>query len=1142
MREVEREPVFLDRWYRRSAYSSSTIVGILSRGCVRMNHSSPLQRVLEFLPRRCWAPWSLATATLFQATVIALTVLMGVATMSHAQKTGSREETRPDQMADLAAKSLAVVPEYPTPGERTQIRLEIHNRAAFPAARVEVVFFASGQLLKRRYITIGAQAIETVTVTWTPKAAGSQTLSAIVDPHHVLTERDRLDNAITLDVAVAVRPPAAADFAVSSIDAVTEPGRPGVLRVVVSNEGKVRGTAPLVLRRDGVVILSVLAGPINPGQRATVDVPWSDADAGRISAEINPRFGRRESRTDNNTLERDTRSPVDLRVADLAFQTSHLEAGQRRRIAVTFRIINAGQRAITQSFRTRIEPGVIDPNGERPFYVTTAGMPVGGVIHVSHMIESAPADFTLTVTVDADKAIEESNEGNNQATKRFSNPAPDIDRWVSIGPRRITGSSAHGFGWNDAVGRLSAIAIPPSAPNTMYIGAQTGGAWKTTDGGENWNPVAESATVRVAALGLAPDNSSRVYLVTPGDGVFRSDDEGTSWSQISTQNLDGVVHGGVLLINPGNTIDLLVASNQGVYRSLDGGVTWQLTLSGGAADGLVRLPSNSREVFAAIRHKTDANIAGVYQSFDSGGTWRPVQGCPGGTLPAGDANTTIRLAVSGSQVFASYRRSDPLTFTLFRTTGIGCSIGGLIDSSWEAGWTPTGMVAHEPIPALLWGGLWADPTNANNLYLGGTFFWRSTNNGSSFTVTSGMEESGAAHHDHHAVATDPQSANVIYSLNDGGIYRSTSRGASGTWTFIGDGIFNVEFYDHVSAPTQSNLVIGGTQDNGTIQATVGDSAVWRMILKGDGATVDFDWTDPKIMYAMNQYASSIARSSNSGDSFSGAASGLPEGSTCFTLHFQVHPRTSTTLLASCMGLWRSVDSGASWSTIFTPAAGAITRTAVDGPADVYYAGSTLGTIFQGPSGAGWTNAFSHPAALGVTDIEIDEDNRAIIYASFGGTNGGRVFRLVKTPTFPPTFAAQNITSDLPVGRAVRTIAVDRNHRFTVYAGTDRGVFRGRSIDGGQNWFWVPYANGLPGADVSDLEVHPGTGVMRAATFGRSAFEVNTDHPIGSILVAAGQLTFLRVHDIGTGFGPAIDPLDAEVVVKVDSEPLKAFGF
>src|SRR6185295_11600119 len=135
----------------------------------------------------------------------------------------------------------------------------------------------------------------------------------------------------------------------------------------------------------------------------------------------------------------------------------------------------------------------------------------------------------------------------NLATAQFHNPAPDIDRWVSIGPRRLTGASSHGYGWNDATGWLTSIAINPNSPATIYVGAPTGGAWKTTDGGQNWEPVAEAATVRVSALGLDPNNASRVFLVTPRDGVFRSDDDGTSWLQISNQDLNAAVPGGVLL-------------------------------------------------------------------------------------------------------------------------------------------------------------------------------------------------------------------------------------------------------------------------------------------------------------------------------------------------------------------------------------------------------------------------------------------------------------------------------------------------------------------------------------------------------------------------------------------------------------------
>jgi hypothetical protein len=125
---------------------------------------------------------------------------------------------------------------------------------------------------------------------------------------------------------------------------------------------------------------------------------------------------------------------------------------------------------------------------------------------------------------------------------------------------------------------------------------------------------------------------------------------------------------------------------------------------------------------------------------------------------------------------------------------------------------------------------------------------------------------------------------------------------------------------------------------------------------------------------------------------------------------------------------------------------------------------------------------------------------------------------------------------------VQTLAVDRVHPFTVYVGTNRGVYRGRSTDGGTTWTWTTYMNGLPPADVRDLEVHPVTGVIRAATMGRSAYEVYTEHPIGSVLAAEGHPTLLRVHDVGTKFGPPTDQLDVEVVFQLDADPRKAFGF
>jgi len=103
----------------------------------------------------------------------------------------------------------------------------------------------------------------------------------------------------------------------------------------------------------------------------------------------------------------------------------------------------------------------------------------------------------------------------------------EVGQWVSLGPTRINA----GLG---ACGRLTAIAIDPTSPSTMYVGAPGAGVWKTTDGGASWRPVADSLpTLATAALAVDPSAPSRIYVATPGFGVFRSEDAGASWTQLS---------------------------------------------------------------------------------------------------------------------------------------------------------------------------------------------------------------------------------------------------------------------------------------------------------------------------------------------------------------------------------------------------------------------------------------------------------------------------------------------------------------------------------------------------------------------------------------------------------------------------------
>ena len=125
---------------------------------------------------------------------------------------------------------------------------------------------------------------------------------------------------------------------------------------------------------------------------------------------------------------------------------------------------------------------------------------------------------------------------------------------------------------------------------------------------------------------------------------------------------------------------------------------------------------------------------------------------------------------------------------------------------------------------------------------------------------------------------------------------------------------------------------------------------------------------------------------------------------------------------------------------------------------------------------------------------------------------------------------------------MNSLAVDPTASFTVYAATNRGVYRDASRNNGASWSWSSYNKGLPLAIVNDLEVHQTSGIMRAATYGRSAYEVYTDDPLGSLVETVGHITFLRAHEVGSGYGKPPNFLDCEIIVLLAEQPGRAFGF
>ena len=1044
---------------------------------------------------------------------------------TEAQQSREREGVRPDEMADLVAVSMTASTPFPFPGETVDIAVDVRNQATHAERNVMVVAYAGRVKVAEKTISLKSAETATLHLSWKATEEGKVTLAAQVDPAFKLIERDRSDNVVSADVVVSRRSSSEVDLAVLGIELVQMPDQLTVARTQVRNNGKVAAQVPLIIRSDKQIV-EVRSVEAAANETVTVDIPLPVSQIPpQLSAEINPRYRSSEKLVTDNLLIKDLRPAVDLRIQGLSVSATQFERNRPRQVTISFRVVNSGATTISRPFRTSVYPGVVTPGGAQPFgpqFVTTDGLPIGGAVYISQTIISPVSEFDVRVEADAGNAIAETDEGNNIATSHFENPSPDVGRWVSIGPRRISNG---GLG---AVGRLSAIAIHPSSSGTIYVGGLNCGVWKTVDNGANWQPIADALpSLSIAALAIDSTAPSRVYVATADAGVFRSEDNGTSWIQLPGSP-NGEVRWGVLIVHPTDRNVLFLTSAQGVHRSRDFGATWQLVLPGARATDLVMDVKNPNKLYAAREG------LGVFKTTNGGDQWSQLtNGLPPST-PGTIFQVTLAICVnSPANLYAGY--STTSGFQLFRTTDEG--------ASWAAQTTPAD-------PSLFNDVIGVDPSDPEFAYITGVIIYRRPSGSTNFVPSNGP------HVDHHAFASDLNTG-AIYSLNDGGIYRSPNRGE--TWEFIGEGILNVEFYDHAIAVTDSSLTIGGTQDNGTIRFNA-PSTVWTEFSGGDGGTVDIDPTNSQIQYTMNQGQESIARFVNGTPSC--IACSLPLTPVCFNLHFQVHPTTSTMLLASCISLWRSDNpqcpqcpnpsAGSSgtpgvWSVILpssSTAPGSVMRSAIDRTVNLFYAGTNIGELWGGPSGTNWRKVFISPSVRQVTDIEIDNDNASIVYLSMDGDTGDRVFRLRRLSSSPTTttMISQNITSNLPARLTVKTLAVDRMAPFIIYAGTNRGVFRARSFDNGVTWSWTAYNNGIPAADIRDLEVHPVTGVMSAASLGRGAFDVNTDSPVGSLLAAEGNVTLLRVHDVGTGFGPPTDFIDVEVVISLDSQPGRFFGF
>lgn len=683
---------------------------------------------------------------------------------------------------------------------------------------------------------------------------------------------------------------------------------------------------------------------------------------------------------------------------------------------------------------------------------------------------------------------------------------PNLDpatTWTPLGPSPIGTPGTV----TAASGRLNSIAIDPTNPNVIYVGGAQGGVWKTVNGGASWVPLTDSqCSLAMGSIAIDQKNTSIIYAGTGelnnsgdsyyGCGVLRSTDGGSTWTQLGASIFDTNTGGSRIskiiidkaTAGSATTTVVFAATSGGLYRSTDSGASWTPVIVGTSSD-ILQDPTDPTIMYAAVGafrgSSTLAGVAanGIYKSTNAGVNWTMLAGSALPTTNIGRINLAVSTVPAGT-VYAAIQ--DALD-----NAGADGALLGLFVSI-DAGATWARQSATGPAMCGTGDQCWydmviaVDPTNAQNVYFGGFSFYRSTNGGANFT-----DVGTSIHVDHHAIAFDPTSPTTVFAGSDGGIFKATNAQATPpTWTSLNTNLVLAQFYPGIStSPNDALLILGGTQDNGTLQAQLASLSSWPSVMGGDGgftaidqitgqtAWVEFQWSagsGPGPWRRLTPTSGFTNR--NTGISLSDRALFIPP--------IVMDPARPRIAFFGTLSLYRTSNNGGSWTQIgpsLVRSTGSISTIGVAASDSLtIYAGSSDGLVsYTHDLGVTWSQA-TGPSGVPVTDIAVDpRDARTAIVTMSGFVQTNHVWR---TADGGATWT--NITFNLPNIPTLAVVLEPGSGDITI--GTDLGVFTLQS--GTQSW--SPVLNGLPNVAVYDLIFDAPRSRLIAATHGRGMFSLD----------------------------------------------------
>jgi len=695
-------------------------------------------------------------------------------------------------------------------------------------------------------------------------------------------------------------------------------------------------------------------------------------------------------------------------------------------------------------------------------------------------------------------------------------------------------------------GRISDIEILPEDPATWIVGVGSGGVWRTDNAGTTWTSIFDDTGVySIGTVTVDPNNPHLIWVGTGentgsrhagyGDGVHRSRDGGQTWEHMGLEASERISE---ILIHPEDSDTLWVAAQgplwspggeRGLYKSTDGGESWNLVLSAGEWTGVTDIvmdPRNPDRLVAATwqRHRTVAAYmgggpeSGIHVSDDGGETWREVtRGLPDGNMGK------IGLAISPQNpdiVYAAIETNRRMG-AVYRSTDRGES------------WTKMSDTVSGGTGPHYYQELYAHPHHFDRIILVSNTTQFSDDGGATFYDINNDHK----HVDDHAIGFHPTDPDYMLFGSDGGLYETLDD--QETWRFIAN-MPITQFYDIAIDDAEPFYnVYGGTQDNNT---QVGPSRTdsrhgirnsdWEITLFGDGHEPDVEPGNPDIAYSSWQQGNLVRFDRTTGEIIYIRAQpqpGEPAERFNWDAPIVVSSHEPTRLYHASQRVWRSDDRGDNW----TPISEDLTRdqdrmllpimgrqwswdagwdlyamsvyntisALAESPVDenVIYAGTDDGLIqVTTDGGETWTETEAGdlrgvPQFAYVNDFEPSRFEAGTVFMALDHHKYGDFTPyLLRSDNYGRSW--RMITNGLPERAVVWRIVQDHEDPNLLFIGTEFGVYF--TIDGGENW--VQLKSGMPPIPARDVLIHQREDDLVVGTFGRSIYVLDDFSPLRGV--------------------------------------------